>query len=188
MMRLVSDVAVLYVDPFGPYPKLVEHWWDEKRDARNYAGPWPVIAHPPCGPWGTLAWSCSRQDKSLGPIAVEQVRRFGGVLEHPAHSKLWDHCEMPAPYSLPDRFGGRTIAVDQVRWGHVAIKRTWLYLVGVAAAGPNPPPREATHTVTFSNRVNRERLPEMKKKDRHITPVDFARYLISLAQQVSPRV
>ena len=41
---LRTDVSVLYVDPRGPYPKLVADWWDAERDARNYAGPNPVVA------------------------------------------------------------------------------------------------------------------------------------------------
>lgn len=36
-----SDVAALYVDPKGPYPRLLAAglWYDEARDARTYAGP-----------------------------------------------------------------------------------------------------------------------------------------------------
>jgi hypothetical protein len=45
-------IAALYVDPNGAYVNLpgVEVW-DEARDARTYAGPWPVVAHPPCNKW-----------------------------------------------------------------------------------------------------------------------------------------
>jgi hypothetical protein len=174
-------VAALYIDPRGPYPALLgpELCWDEARDARTYAGPWPVVAHPPCGPWGRLRRFCTKQLASLGPVAVFQVREFGGVLEHPRDSSLWSHCRLPRPGEFPDAWGGRTVQVDQVRWGHVAQKATWLYLVGVHALGASPPHREPTHVVASSLR----RLPEMLKRERHITPPAFASWLISLAEQ-----
>ena len=66
MMTLRTDVsAKLYVDPRGPYPKLVADWWDEARDARNYAGPNPVVAHPPCQRWGRF-WSGGPLNVSRG--------------------------------------------------------------------------------------------------------------------------
>src|SRR5258707_7022100 len=90
---MISNVAALYVDPRGPYPKLVEHWWDEHRDARTYAGPWPVVAHPPCGPWSALRHlHASPEDNEYGVAAIEQVRKWGGVLEQPATSKLFENC------------------------------------------------------------------------------------------------
>lgn len=125
---MVTDVAVLYVDPRGPYPALVEHWYDEARDARTYAGPWPIVAHPPCGPWGRLRHLSRKQPKDCGPAAVAAVRAFGGVLEHPADSLLFSHCGMPKPGELPDAWGGVTIVVHQVDYGHVARKKrgsTW---------------------------------------------------------------
>lgn len=108
-----SDVSVLYVDPRGPYPNLVTDWWDEKRDARNYAGPNPIVAHPPCGPWGRNAFACKLQDKAAFSHALDLVNRFGGVLEHPADSRAF-----AANGIRP------TIVVDQVRWGHACRKRT----------------------------------------------------------------
>lgn len=46
-------VAAIYVQTGGSYFGLpgVDPW-DEARDARRYAGPWPVVAHPPCQRWG----------------------------------------------------------------------------------------------------------------------------------------
>lgn len=78
-------IAALYIDPKGPYPAIAGvDCWDATRDARKYDGPYPVVAHPPCGPWGKLRHLSRNDDPSLALRAVEQVRRWGGVLEHPA--------------------------------------------------------------------------------------------------------
>ena len=49
----MDKVAALYVQPGGVYYGLpdVEPWGLPERDAREYAGPWPVVA--PCPPGGT---------------------------------------------------------------------------------------------------------------------------------------
>jgi len=101
-----ADVVALYVDPRGPYPKLVADWYDEKRDARTYDGPLPIVAHPPCGPWGRLRHLSRKDSPELAIRAVEQVRRWGGVLEHPEGSLLWNRCGMAGPGELPDAWGG----------------------------------------------------------------------------------
>lgn len=193
----MSDVAALYGDARGPYPKLLgpAMCWDEARDARTYAGPWPVVAHPPCGPWGRLAHLCKVQDATLGPIAFEQLRRFGGVLEHPAWSRLFSACGAPpgqlGRVSNPDRFGGATIEVNQCDWGHVARKPTWLYLFGVDLIGALPPRREPTHWVSGGRSTRRTgyvgRRPAhilaCSAQQRRRTPIAFAEWLISLAAQ-----
>lgn len=188
-----SDVVALYVDPRDPYPKLVEQWYDEKRDARTYEGPWPVVAHPPCGRWGRMAHLTPpgriprHQDKPLGPIAVGQVRAFGGVLEHPEASKLFEHCGMPRPGELPDRWGGFTIAVDQCDWGHVARKRTWLYLVGTSCKRFFwPMPGKPTRIVSTSRKDDCSLL-RCSQQARRRTPFAFAEWLLELAATARPR-
>jgi len=99
---VIDDVVALYVDPRGPYPSLVREWYDEARDAKTYAGPWPVIAHPPCGPWGRLRHLSKKDDPSLALRAVNQVRLFGGVLEHPLGSLLFRTAGLPLPETPPD--------------------------------------------------------------------------------------
>lgn len=126
-------VAALYVSRTTPYRHLGVDCYDERRDARLYEGPHPVVAHPPCGPWGRLAQFCTKDDPELAIIAVRQVRQFGGVLEHPAHSRLWSAMGLPLPDSLfPDEFGGCAYAIDQGDFGHRAPKPTWLYAVRLA--------------------------------------------------------
>lgn len=164
--------------------------WDEARDARRYDGPHAVVAHPPCGPWGKLRHLCTKQqDASCGPAAVDAVRRWGGVLEHPEHSGLWKQCGLPRPSELPDAHGGVSIAVEQVRWGHVARKRTWLYLVGVRDVGINPPPREPTHWIGGGRHHTGARgaIPDgilcASSELARRTPPAFAAWLVELARR-----
>jgi hypothetical protein len=198
----VTGVAALYIDPRGPYPRLLgaDACWDEQRDARLYEGPWPVVAHPPCRNWGSLRHLATADDSDCGPRAVAQVRRWGGVLEHPARSTLFAHCGIPKPGELPDAFGGRTIEVCQIDWGHVARKRTWLYIVGPAEIGPTPPAREPTHWCSgfrSSTHASPKRYktngcavpPGIKvcsAQQRRRTPVAFAEWLIDIARRARP--
>lgn len=182
-MTLRTDVSVLYVDPRGPYPKLVADWWDEKRDATKYRGPRPVVAHPPCGPWGRLKFLCHKQNPRLGLEAVSQVRAFGGVLEHPEHSALWKALQMPEPGELPDQFGGRTYRVDQCAWGHRCKKATWLYVVRVPDAVVRAGIRTGgtpTHRVTNGSRGDTS-LPRVGALEARLSPPEFAAWLVELA-------
>lgn len=185
------DVAALYVDPRGPYPSLVRDWYDEKRDAKTYSGPVPVVAHPPCGPWGPFRGHVTRlEEEDCAQYAVNAVRRFGGVLEQPSHSRMFRAFGLPWPGEIADAFGGWTIQVNQVDWGHVARKRTWLYVVGVACDEvPDLPrvPGVATHWVSGTHGEGRGKVPPGIKvcsaKQRRVTPVAFAEWLLELASR-----
>lgn len=138
-------VAALYVLPDGPYSGLPDvDVWDKARDARLYPGPWPVVAHPPCERWGRY-WSggpSAKVRRKMGDdggcfvAALEAVRRWGGVLEHPEASHAWRAFRlMTRPKSggwvsagLGDP--GWTCCVEQGHYGHPARKATWLYAVG----------------------------------------------------------
>ena len=174
-------VAALYVDPTGPYADIpgVDPW-DAQRDARKYAGPHPVVAHPPCGPWGRYAHK-SHEDPSVAVQAVRQVQQWGGVLEHPADSKLWKACGLPRP-GHSDQLG-YTIAVRQIDWGHRAEKPTWLYIVGAPLLPPIPPPVAAPEPPApyRSGRQPRGVLETLSKRQRRLTPPAFAEWLVSLA-------
>lgn len=95
-------------------------------------GGMPVVAHPPCRSWSQRLWKRSKGtvgEKALAPLCVEFVRSCGGVLEHPAFSRLWGHCSLPQP-GYSDEFGF-TFVLDQSWFGFPARKRTWLYICGV---------------------------------------------------------
>ena len=188
-------IAALFVETNGVYFGLPDvDPWDEARDARKYDGPWPVVAHPPCGPWGIMRHLCSKQDPSCGPSAVASVRKWGGLLEHPAHSTLFRHCRMPLPGELPDEFGGHTFEVEQVHWGHPCSKPTWLYGVGLnwsrVALTRRWSGGKPTHRVTSGPRG--PTLPSASAKVRRATPPAFAEWLIDLvgelpnAQEATP--
>lgn len=85
-------IAALFVETDGVYYGLegVDPW-DEKRDARKYEGPWPVVAHPPCERWGRY-WSggpSARVKRKLGDdggcfsAALRAVRTWGGSWSTP---------------------------------------------------------------------------------------------------------
>lgn len=176
-----DDVAALYVDARGPYPALVSDWWCADRNAWNYAGPLPVVAHPPCGQWGRLKGMAHENLRELvcAVLAVHQVRRWGGVLEHPAASSLWDHEGLPKPGALPDEHGGWTIEIDQCRLGHAARKNTWLYVVGASREDlPAIPPAPACVSKTVEN---------MSHQERRRTPAPMAEWLIELASRCRVR-
>lgn len=190
-MSPARNVAVLFARSDSIY-KTFEgvDVWDAERDARLWAGGAAVVAHPPCRAWGRLrAFANPRPDeKDLAVWAVDQVRRFGGVLEHPAHSTLWAAAGLPRP-GEKDLAGGWTLPVSQNWWGHKAQKNSWLYIVGVCPADLPVIPfvlGEASHVVTSSGRrldgSRSKRRPEITKAEREHSPVDFALWLVALAR------
>lgn len=192
---LRSDVSVLYVDPRGPYPKLVADWWAEKRDARRYAGPNPVIAHPPCQLWTNMAHVNFKRyggehnrpgnDGGCFTSALASVREFGGVLEHPADSHAWKAHGLLKPrrgkgWCLS---GVRewTCEVAQSAYGHRARKRTWLLLCGVGSPPElNWSQPEGTHQCGWFDRIK----PTLGKQEASETPLAFAELLLELASLV----
>lgn len=194
-VALLEDVVALYVDPRGPYPGLVRQWFDAERNAMSYRGDLPVVAHPPCGPWSRLSQlHKTAEEIALAPHAVAVVQRCGGVLEHPRGSELFSACHLPKPGEPEDAFGGYTIEVCQYDWGHVARKRTWLYIVGVPreTLPPMPEPREPTHWAsggrTRSSRQGTPVPPGIKvcsAQQRRRTPPAFAAWLLEVARRSS---
>lgn len=143
------NVSALYVQTGGAYFGIpgVDPW-DERRDARKYDGPHPVVAHPPCQRWGKMWFGCPLTVKRTGvrkakgddggcfTAALDAVRKWGGVLEHPWGSHAWPHFLLNTPprsggWVAADMIGGWTCCVEQGRYGHYARKPTMLYAFGV---------------------------------------------------------
>lgn len=146
--------------------------WDAERDARNWPGGAPLVAHPPCRAWGNFAqWAKPRPDeKKLALWAMRQVRQHGGVLEHPITSKLWKETGCLA-YGIRDQHGGVLVPVLQSWWGHRAPKETGLYIVGPLPDLPYQADK-ATGRIELMGRPERER-----------TPPDMAHFLVATARK-----
>jgi hypothetical protein len=140
----MSPVAALFVERDGCYFGLPGvDTWSEDRDARLYAGPFPVVAHPPCQRWGKL-WAGQPlwikrtgerkrkgDDGGCFETALAAVRRWGGIIEHPWGSHAWAHFGLNRPsrkggWITADFHGGWTCCVEQGRYGHYARKPTML--------------------------------------------------------------
>ena len=214
-------IAALFVDPKGIYPELLgnDMCWDEARDARTYVGVDPVVAHPPCQLWVNMAavnwkryrrqlpaWYPGGDDGGCFASALASVRKYGGVLEHPAGSHAWEwnphllfkpYEKTDHPRATPGRgwltvcrpstlltpearcMGEWVAEVWQSAYGHAARKRTWLLY-----CGKRPPfelnwTREpGTHQVGWFDRNK----PTLSKRAASATPRAFAEELIRLAE------
>lgn len=193
-------VAALYVDPKGTYasdPRC--DCWDETRDARNYRGPLPVVAHPPCEAWSKMASLRELRyglpqgiDGGCFASALQSVFRWGGVLEHPAESLAWVEYQLVKPVYgdwMPARDSrGRiywVIECWQVDYGHRAQKRTWLAYVGAVRPAPLLAQKKQ-HVACVSGMTNRSKRPTSNHNrvwsaEAKRSPVKFADALVALA-------
>jgi hypothetical protein len=194
-----ATIAALFVQRNGAYWNLPNvDPWDEQRDARNYFGPHPVVAHPPCSAWCRMAPINEKryghkvgEDGGCFAAALSAVRTWYGVLEHPARSLAWLRYGLEVPPSRGWQRaweGGWVCEVSQAAYGHRAQKLTWLY-----AFLPAAPPEldwsrpEAEAWVSYCQNNNRGRAkPRLTKKQAKATPPAFRDILISIAASASP--
>ena len=186
--------TALFVQSNGVYFVDGVDCWDEKRDARNYKGLLPVVAHPPCQLWGNMAFvNYSRwggehnkpfNDLGCFESALQNVNRCGGVLEHPAKTRAFDFYGIQKPSKKGWLDCGKywVCEVWQSAYGHKANKATWLYYVG------NKPPFElnweelkGTHQIGFQDQRGKARnKPTLSKKEANSTPINFRDELLRL--------
>jgi hypothetical protein len=201
-------IAALYVETAGAYFDLdgVDPW-DEARDARFYAGPHPVVAHPPCKRWGRY-WSggpSAKVRRRLGDddgcfaSALCAVHQWGGVIEHPEASHAFRVFGLGRPKRgagwQPATDGiGSICCVEQGHYGHRARKATWLYAVGCVLPALIWTPSEGKTRMEpgFHSAAERAAAPASARKaprlsaaERLATPAEFRDILIAMARSVA---
>lgn len=202
-------IAALFVATNGCYFDLADvDPWDKSRDARLYAGPHPVVAHPPCERWGRYWGGHPRQwprlklgdDNGCFAAALESVRKHGGILEHPEGSHAWraHHLNLPprdGGWVAADWFGGWTCCVEQGYYGHQARKATWLYAHSVdlpslkwgRAPGDFVQFEDSYHSAeeraaARARAVKTGACQRLSHKQRAATPIEFRDLLLSIAR------
>lgn len=176
-MESTKRVAVLFAmrnSIYNDFPSA--EVYDDELDAFNYEGPHRVICHPPCARWGKYATTRGNtigDDDGAFGFCLNSLRYWGGVIEHPAYSKAWEHFGLPRPNPrggwTEDGIGGFTCHVEQGHYGHPAPKATWLYIFGVRPIELKWGYSEAEGRITKMNRTMREH-----------TPLLFAQLLVNM--------
>ncbi len=203
-------IAALFVETNGCYFNLPDvDPWDEPRDARKYRGPWPVVCHSPCQRWGRFWHGSTRkphqfrmgEDGGCFLFALNAVRIFGGVLEHPADSHAWKAHRLIPPKRgagwQPAGDGvGMTCYVEQGHYGHFSNKPTWLYAVTerelpelnwTRGAQRLHPAAVAKHGYEKARRIGMCAMIGGKDKTRirNATPIAFRDILINIARNAA---
>lgn len=198
----MTTVAALFVEKGGVYYGLPDvEPWDIERDARLYAGPHPVVAHPPCQLWTNMAGVNFRRyggphnrpgnDRGCFAAALTAVQRWGGVLEHPAGSFAWPTFGLSRPINIGWQRTALGTSADTEEWvcevwqsayGHRARKRTWLYYVGLKPANLVWSRAPGSHQVGWFDRKK----PTLGKKAASATPPAFRDLLLSIARSARP--
>lgn len=200
-------IAALFVETGGPYFGLSNvDPWDVKRDARNYDGPFPIVAHPPCERWGRY-WGGGpsvKVKKEKGDdggcflAAFDCWLQFGGVIEHPEASHAWTHFEI----LRPNPHGGWTwdalneawvCQVEQGHYGHPARKKTWLAARTITRPaeliwGPSQGKRRLDEG--FRSKEHRDAaraagqrpIKRLSSLENRLTPIAFRDVLIEIAK------
>jgi hypothetical protein len=189
-------IAALFVESAGCYFGVADvDPWPIERDARLYAGPHPVVAHPPCARWCQMApVNQARYGQKIGDdggcfeAALAAVRRWGGVLEHPAVSLAWPAFHLPRPYAVGWQrgfCGGFVAQIEQGNYGHRARKKTWLYAYGIDPVslkwGPGPKPTAWISTDRPRTELAALGIDQLQRKEARATPPAFRDLLLGIA-------
>lgn len=179
MPKDLDEVAILCASGRSIYRHLPNTLvYDRARDASQFAGPNAVVAHPPCKLWcKTLRHLAKSEDpeeeKELGRFCVRKVLENGGVLEQPAHSRLFAEMNLPVP-KRPAHAFLFTIYLEQIWFGGPVRKPTWILVSGI--------PRHQIPPMPMSLVEPRAKFDDMTTFQRSATPKALAEWLCQIAR------
>lgn len=178
----MDKIAALFVRKDSVYKTIPGvDCYDIDRDARTFPGGMPIVAHPPCRTWGKYSHRAKAPDgeHELALWAVEQVIKWGGVLEHPVGSRL----EFPL---LINNKRTNLYKLNQGWFGHLVLKPTLIYVVSkepiflvkkLMDACDDRPLKDNHLTPRYRE------LENLSHKQREETPIEFAEFLVSIARR-----
>ena len=174
-------VAALCIAPNSVYKQMHNvDAYDKNRDVREFTGGMPVVAHPPCRAWSAFTAHQAKPEpgeKELGLLCADWLRKEGGVLEHPAHSRLFEAARLPMPgQRIGDLY---TMLVLQAWWGYPMRKATWLCFSRVSVKDLVLPYVEHDSS---SGVGDRRRQQVMSKHQRAATCPELAAWLVAAAR------
>lgn len=177
---MIAPVAALCCSKRTAYRTIAGvEVYDAERDALTFTGGMRIVAHPPCRAWSAF---CAHQakpapgERELGLWCIEQVRREGGVLEQPAHSRLWAAGKLPRPGDTA-RGDWWAAEVWQAWWGYPMRKATWLLFSKISTLDVHYP------FVLHPQGGDRRREQLMGKQQRSHTVPAFAEWLVETARK-----
>ena len=182
------QIPVLFVNEKTVYSQLDCDCWDEKRNAVKISSRLAGVYHPPCRTWGRLRSFANFHpgEHWLAVWAIIRIRKYGGVLEHPAGSTLWKLMCLPLPGSGYDSFGGFSVKINQHDFGFECEKNTWLYICGIDVNLLPVQPlnfNAITHTISSSKIKSGKK--EISKNKRASTTIILAAYLVQIAEIIN---
>lgn len=188
--RLIQDVAVLCVAKGSAYHgREGVDVFDRDRDAWNFDGSKPIVAHPPCRTWSPTYRHFAKpepRERDLGLQCVKWLIDCGGVIEQPAKSLLFEAAGLPVPRLTAVRHDLKTdvisIEVWQKWWGFKTKKRTWLAIAGLTPGELPPIPFRLSSYADDSWHYER-----LSKRQRAETVEPFALWLLEVARRTQAR-
>lgn len=190
LVQMRRPISVLFVRRNSTYFEYDDiEVYTARRNALTFDFQSSIIAHPPCRLWSKMSHFSNADplEKTLGIYAINAARIVGGIVEHPAGSRLFKYMDCGTP-SRPDAYGGYIISINQSWFGHPCQKRTYLYICGLPYSDIPPiTPNFSPHTHTVGSATSKTKLIQASQRIREYTPPALCEWLISTARMIQER-